>query len=87
MDIAKNIQDVVRMPDNSFLCKIELFDDWTDTWETVPYSARAGDKAPVNNWILSELATGNYVITDWVPPASIEVQAVTTGSGGPNVVA
>ena len=66
MELARNITNVVRYPDGAHCCDIELFDPWTQTWTACKYVARDGDPAPVNQWILGELATGLYEITDWV---------------------
>jgi hypothetical protein len=76
---AKNITDIYVMPDGSYVCHIELFDDWNNMWETVPYAARHGDPAPVNRYILSEIATGNYTISQWSAPEP--AQPVVTSDG------
>ena len=80
MTEARNISDVQRLPDGGYFCTVELFDDWTKSWEEVVYCARPGDPAPVNKWILSELETGVYDIVDYVEPPQ-PVQAA------PNVIA
>ena len=80
---ARNITDIQAMPDGSYVCRIELFDDWNGTWGEVPYTARQGDPAPMNCYILSEIATGNYVVTQWTAP---EAANPPSYSEGPTVI-
>jgi len=68
MTAAQNLTNIVRYDDGSYSCTLELYDDWYKTWEPASYIAREGDPAPVNEWIITEIATGNYTITDYVKP-------------------
>lgn len=46
---------------NGYRCTVDIYDSWTKTWEeNVPYVAREGDPAPVNQWIMDQINTGAY---------------------------
>jgi hypothetical protein len=61
MNIAKDLVVICQFEDGAYKCTISLYDEWTKTWEAdVTYIARAGDPAPVNVWILEQIATGAY---------------------------
>lgn len=79
MENARNLNSVQIMPDGTYICQIELLDAWTGSWESVPYCAREGDPAPVNLWILAEIATGQYSISQWVPPEPPQPPAPSEG--------
>jgi hypothetical protein len=69
---------------NGYRCTVDMYDPWTQTWEeNVPYTARAGDPAPVNQWILEQIATGSY---DPISACPIPVPPQDSGSGAPLVV-
>lgn len=88
MENVRNLIVVCVDPDGAYHCTIDLFDPWAQTWEeNVPYVARAGDPAPVNQWILEQIATGAYdpinacpIPVPPVPPSEV------TGENGPTVV-
>lgn len=88
MDNVKNLQVICQWQDGGYNCTISLFDDWTQTWEdNVPYVARSGDPAPVNKWILEQIATGAYDPIDAcpVPPPPPE-PTQPAGENGPTVI-
>ena len=59
--LAKNLNVICQWQDGAYNCTIELFDAWTQTWETdVSYCARSGDPAEVNIWILEQISTGAF---------------------------
>jgi hypothetical protein len=67
-EIVKNL--VVKCVDDTkaYICTVDLWDDWSQSWETnVPYVARAGDPAPVNVWIIEQIGTGEYDPIDACP--------------------
>ncbi len=72
MSNVKNIRDVQILPDGAYLCTIDLYDEGSNSWGECQYCARAGDNAPANIFILSEINTGNYPITEFVEPPVIE---------------
>jgi hypothetical protein len=68
MEIAKNLVVICQFEDGAYSCTVSIFDDWSKTWEeNVPYAARSGDPAPVNVWILEQIATGTYNPIDACP--------------------
>jgi len=85
LDYVRNIKNVRRTPDGAYRCEIEMQDNLTKEFFPTTYCARAGDNAPVNTWILEEIETGNYVITDMTvaPPT---VGPTGAADGGPTVV-
>jgi hypothetical protein len=82
MENVRNISNVQLMLDGAFFCHIEVFDEWGKTWDAVTYVAREGDPAPVNCWLISEIDTGRYPISQWAPPPDPE----PTPSSGPAVL-
>ena len=62
MDNVKNLRVLCKWEDDGgYNCLIDILDDWTQTWEAdVPYTARKGDPAPVNKWIIEQIETGSY---------------------------
>ena len=60
--IARNLRVLCQWRDDGgYECVVDLFDEWTQAWEQdVPYVAREGDPAPVNKWIIEQIATGSY---------------------------
>jgi len=84
MDNVKNLTVICRWQDGAYNCTIDLFDDWTKTWENaVPYTARSGDPAPVNIWIIDQINTGAYDPIDAcpIPPTPIPPSEVLGGNG------
>lgn len=57
---AKNLRNISVYPDGAYNCTIDLYDDWTQTWEAVIYVARKGDPAPVNKWIIEQIETKQF---------------------------
>ena len=61
MENVKNLQVQGAWEDGAYGCTIDLLDEWNNVWEkNVQYTARAGDPAPVNKWILEQIATGQF---------------------------
>ena len=62
---ASNLRNVSRYSDGAYHCTIDI------DGEACVYVARAGDPAPLNNWILGQIeiyvAAGN-VVPDFVAP-------------------
>ncbi len=76
---ARNLTNIILMPDGAFKCDIELFDAWSAEWSVCEYAARTGDPAPVNQWVLDEIASGTYEISVYVPPPPpVAPEPVTT---------
>jgi hypothetical protein len=86
LDYAKNIRNVRRTPDGAFRCEIDMHDNFTKEFISTTYCAREGDKSPINLWILSEIATDNYSITEMQVAPQTPGPTGPTGSGGPTVV-
>ena len=57
---VKNLIVVCQEPDAAYRCTIDMYDAWNQAWETVPYTARRGDPAPVNVWIIEQIDTGAF---------------------------
>jgi hypothetical protein len=60
MENVRNVSRVIKLNDTMYLVKIELFDNWTETWETLYYSVVFGDKAPVNKFLETNIKSGIY---------------------------
>jgi len=59
--VVRNLNNICLMPDGAYLCYVDLWNKQIEEWElNVRYVARTGDTAPVNLWILEQIATGNY---------------------------
>jgi len=88
METAKNLTVICQYQDGAYSCTVDLWDDWTKTWEeNVPYSARAGDPAPVNVWIIQQIDTGAYNPIGPCPlPPPPPPTTQDSGSGAPSVV-
>jgi hypothetical protein len=87
MPIAQNLVVICQEQDGAYRCTVDLYDDWTQSWEeNVPYIARRGDPAPVNVWIVEQIDTGAYnpISACPIPPAPLPASEVT-GSNGPTV--
>jgi hypothetical protein len=68
MEKVKDLIVICQFEDSAYKCTVSLYDNWTQTWEeNVPYIARSGDYAPVNVWILEQIATGAYNPIDTCP--------------------
>lgn len=72
MSNVKNIRNIQILPDGAYLCTIDLYDEWSNLWDECQYCARAGDNASANIFILNEINTGNYTITEFVEPPVVE---------------
>jgi hypothetical protein len=60
-EVAKNLRVVCQWQDGAYNCLVDIWDSWSQSWDTdCVYCARAGDPAPVNVWILNQIATGAY---------------------------
>ena len=61
MPIAQNLTVICQWQDGAYNCTVDIWDDYTQSWDTdCNYCAREGDPAPVNQWILEQIATGAY---------------------------
>lgn len=81
-NLAKNLIVICRWGDGGYNCTVDLWDSWTQTWESaVPYCARAGDPAPVNQWVLDQIAGGGYD-----PIEACPIPAPTFSGDGPTVL-
>jgi hypothetical protein len=60
MDNVKNITRIIRLNTTSYLVKLDLLDEWTETWDTVYYTVVYGDKAPVNKFLEDGIKDGLY---------------------------
>jgi hypothetical protein len=88
METVKNLIVICQWQDGAYNCTVDLWDSWTQTWdENVPYCARAGDPAPVNVWILEQIATGAYDPIDACPiPPPPPEPTQPSGQDGPTVL-
>jgi hypothetical protein len=60
-ELAQNLRVVCQWQDGAYNCLVDIWDNWTRSWDAdCNYCARAGDPAPVNVWILEQIATGAY---------------------------
>ena len=60
-EVAKNLRVICQWQDGAYKCLVDIWDNWSQSWDTdCDYCARAGDPAPVNVWILEQIATGAY---------------------------
>lgn len=60
-EVAQNLRVICQWQDGSYNCLVDVWDDYSQSWDTdCKYCARAGDPAPVNVWILEQIATGSY---------------------------
>jgi len=87
MDMVKNLKVICQWQDGSYNCTVDMYDTWTQTWETdVLYAARRGDPAPVNVWIIEQIDTGAYDPISACPiPDAPTPPSEVTGDGGPLV--
>ena len=61
MPVAQNLTVICQWQDGAYNCTVDIWDDYSQSWDTdCPYTAREGDPAPVNQWILEQIATGAY---------------------------
>lgn len=61
---ARKIRNVRQIEEDVYVCDVELFVESQQNWSKTVYVARKGDESPVNQWILDQLLTGKYKITD-----------------------
>lgn len=85
MPIAQNLVVICQYQDAAYSCTVDVWDDWNQEWDNVPYTARAGDPAPVNQWILEQIATGAYnpISACPIPPAPEKPTVTATYSPSP----
>jgi hypothetical protein len=89
MNVAQNLTNILKDPNGAYMCTVDIWDNWTQAWiPAVYYTAVEGDPAPVNQWILAEIAKGTYTIGTYTPPPPPPPKTSTnTGTGtGPTVV-
>lgn len=88
MPVAQNLVVICQWEDGAYNCTVDIWDSWTQTWEkNVPYVARAGDPAPVNQWILEQIATGAYDPIDACPVSPPPPEPTQPdGENGPTVI-
>jgi hypothetical protein len=85
METAKNLTVICQWQDSAYNCTVDIWDDWNQVWETnVPYTAREGDPAPVNQWILEQIATGAYNPISACPIPPPPPQPTVTASYSPS---
>lgn len=91
MENLKNLSKLELMEDGAMICKLEMYDDWNDKWETLNFVYRSSDKAPTSRWVEEQIQSGNAPeITIFVPPPPPPAPVVDTGtssntSSGPTV--
>lgn len=84
MSVARNLRDICILEDSSYKCTLDLWDSWVGVWdEGRTYVARANDPAPVNQWVLDQIATGAY---DPIEACHIPAPPVADPSDGPVVL-
>lgn len=86
MPIAQNLVVICQWQDGAYNCTVDIWDDYSQSWDTdCPYTARAGDPAPVNQWILEQIATGAYnpISACPVPPPPEKPTVTATYSPSP----
>lgn len=60
-EVAQNLRVICQWQDGAYKCLVDIWDIYLQSWDTdCEYAARAGDPAPVNVWILEQIATGSY---------------------------
>jgi hypothetical protein len=57
---VRNINRIIRLNPNSYLVKLEIFDDWHEIWDTVYYCVVYGDKADINKYLENEIKSGIF---------------------------
>jgi hypothetical protein len=60
MPLAQNLSVICQESDGAYICTVDIWDDFSQSWDNCNYCARPGDQAPVNLWILQQIATGAY---------------------------
>jgi len=91
MENLRNLSKLELMEDGAMICKLEMYDDWNDKWETVNFVYRSTDKAPTSKWVEKQIEEGNAPeITIFVRPPPTPIPGVDTGtssntSPGPTV--
>lgn len=61
---VRKIRNVQRIEDDAYSCTVEFFIEQEQVWKRMPYVARKDDSSPVNEWIINQISTGKYKITD-----------------------
>jgi hypothetical protein len=86
MTIAQNLVVICQEIDGAYRCTVDVWDQWSQTWENVPYIARSGDPAPVNVWIIEQIDTGAYDPIDACPLPPPPEPTQPAGDIGPTVI-
>jgi hypothetical protein len=85
MENVKNLKVICQLEDGAYNCTVDMFDTWAKAWDdNVSYVARRGDPAPVNVWIIEQIATGSYNPIDACPIPPPETTQ-PFGDAGPSV--
>ena len=63
MEVRK-LRNVVLIDDETYTCSIELYSKTEDKWNRTNYVSKKDDPSPVNQWILNQISTGKYKITN-----------------------
>jgi hypothetical protein len=76
---------ICQYQDAAYRCTVDIWDEWNQEWDNVPYCAREGDPAPVNQWILEQIATGAYdpISACPIPPPPPQPTVTATYSPSP----
>jgi hypothetical protein len=60
-EIAKNLVVEYQWNDGAYKCIVDIWNDFSNVYdEQCHYTAREGDPAPINLWILGQIATGIF---------------------------
>jgi hypothetical protein len=79
-EIAKNLVVEYQWNDGAYKCIVDIWNDFSNVYdEQCHYTAREGDPAPINLWILGQIATGifNPIAAEPEPVAPVQSPAPT----------
>jgi len=81
---GNNLRNFSKMEideDGAYICTLEMYDEFNDTWETLPFVYRETDNSKTSRWIKKQIDEGNAPpVTQYVSPPPPPTPVVDRGA-------
>lgn len=68
--LIRNIKNIQKMPDSSYVCEFQMYDEWIDEWIDCKYGVTLKDKAELNRYLLQVIESGAFDVSLFSEPLS-----------------